>query len=572
MIEQFLRLFGRAEKIWLSGVVQPEITYRSQSNKHVSYGKEVSYEFSVIMEFNKQDFEQAKAKNGYSPAQRSPRSLQTGKRDFYIKVSDQWGNTSEHHLQGWAIPGLSVVSLFIATLWGGLFCIALTLAPVNGFCHALLMNPWMRKAGSFGLVPLALSVLPALRRHVLRRYLRGVRNAREFADWQTRFVIPAPSWQPDKFGTRLEHARQFFLRGQSGIGKTSYCLYLTGCYADKKSQALVPRRSIPIYIPLARYRGEEPQKMVCAQMKNYGQFTDEELASWFIQQGGFVVFFDGLNEVSQTTRDKINTFVTTYAQINYFVMSAQERIPEFAWVQGQDEMTALTPEKVKEILQQQLCPKKAQDALSQFTPDMYNAYGNPQELAFAIELINAGQPVPPSRQALYHTLFQSMVEAWVGAEHADYPRLLCQRAYDMLCTRDPFFTSKEHPIPDTIRDCLEEQRFLVKRGTKEELQYYFRHGLIRAYLAAQYLALHWQDELLKPDITVDENWRTVLELLILRINDSTEVRALIFVLLRKSREVAVTLFKWIDSAHPTLCSAWRDEFFHAYGKVAVLLP
>jgi hypothetical protein len=42
--------------------------------------------------------------------------------------------------------------------------------------------------------------------------------------------------------------------------------------------------------------------MFALQLATYGDLHDEELADWFLRQGGFAVFLDGLNEISATAR------------------------------------------------------------------------------------------------------------------------------------------------------------------------------------------------------------------------------------------------------------------------------
>ena len=50
--------------------------------------------------------------------------------------------------------------------------------------------------------------------------------------------------------------------------------------------------------------------MFNAQLKSYGLLTDPDLNLWFLQQGGFLFFLDGLNEISHETRQSVNRFLT----------------------------------------------------------------------------------------------------------------------------------------------------------------------------------------------------------------------------------------------------------------------
>jgi len=206
-----------------------------------------------------------------------------GKRDFtlprlskgdytlYIQAEDLNGNvdgspsiqftvySSWQDLFSWLklVPIIFLVLILLAII------LAIILAPFRDFWHELLMNPWVRRIGSLGLIPIALTIFPPIRRHILKRYFRGVRNDEEFSDWQGRIVIPTDDFFPDAFGKVLTRKKKLLLPGDAGIGKTSYLRYLTSHYAREKETP--PIGVVPVFFPLVRYQGELPEKVFNAQ-------------------------------------------------------------------------------------------------------------------------------------------------------------------------------------------------------------------------------------------------------------------------------------------------------------------
>jgi len=221
-----------------------------------------------------------------------------------------------------------IVGAVVAVIYILLILLLIILAPYIEFCQQLLMNPWVRKYGSFGLIPIILSVFPPARQHLLRRYFRRLTKEKEFSDIQPTFVIPGNEFDPNALGTLLLEERKLLLLGQTGIGKTFYFEYLTGYYARNNNTP--PAGAIPIFLPLARYKGDVPENIYTAQLSAFGQLSDRELNSWFLQKGGFLFFIDGLNEVDEATRHRISAFVDQHSKTNYFCISSQQMYPEFA--------------------------------------------------------------------------------------------------------------------------------------------------------------------------------------------------------------------------------------------------
>ncbi len=361
-----------------------------------------------------------------------------------------------------------------------LILLLIIMAPFSGFCQHLLMNPWVRRLGSFGAIPIILTVFPPARQHLLRRYFRGLKKEKDFSEIQETFVIPAEEFLPNTFGTLLLKERKLLLLGQTGIGKTSYFEYLTGYYARNKNTS--PSRAIPIFLPLRRYQGEVPENMFTAQLNAFGQLSDRELNSWFLQKGGFLIFIDGLNEVDEPTRNRISAFVDQHSKTNYFCISSQHLYAEFANIR-QVSLASLTEDKILEFLHCRLSDEQVQIIVKQFAGNISQVYKIPHDLHFAVEFKkrNPESRIPQSKKELYEATLSPILRSWVEDGRTDYPDLLFHRAYTMLCSGQAFFDNSDAPLPDDLTARLAEERYLVRQSS----HYLFRHDLVRSFLASK---------------------------------------------------------------------------------------
>jgi hypothetical protein len=493
-----------------------------------------------------------------------------GKRDFtlprlnkgdytlYIQATDLNGHTDSSQPVQFTVYSLWQDPFCWLKLGGTIYLVlilfAIVLAPFSDFWHGLLMNPWLRTVGSLGLIPIALTIFPPVRRHILKRYFGGVRDDEEFSAWQTRFVIPTEGFFPNTFGTVLTEKRKLLLQGVAGIGKTSYLKYLTGYYVRQKKTP--PLGIVPVLFPLVRYQGELPENIFTAQLARYGQLTDEKLNNWFLQSGGFLIFIDGLNEVDESMRQKISAFVDRYSNANYFCISSQHSYPEFADIE-RVQLAALSEDKIKEFLQKRLGEEQAQAILKEFGENIAEIYNIPHDLEFAIEFkeSNPAFPIPRSKMELYEATLAPMLNGWVEEGRTDYSALLFQRAYVMLCTGDAYFDNSEVPLPDDLRDGLVEKKFLIPRST----HYLFRHDLVRSFLASKYFTSRWQELLSDEELKIDDNWRTMLEFVLLNLRRD-EVRDVLERTLITNKRLAGELFSWLEVTNPSICSEWATDF------------
>lgn len=548
--------------VWIEGVIKPKVQYLDVSDGTDPYDNTIHRKFEIIMTTSKEVFLKAKEGKDYSPADSLERFLPSGKTTIYISTRDKWGNTIDHTVSGLVLPAPIALPFLLIPLSLILLFLVVTLAPFNSFFHSLLMNPFVRKYLSFGLVPLVMTVFPTVKWHVLRRYYLNVKDDEEFSRWQNRFVIPTQSFLPEEFGKLLAKHHKLLVIGQSGVGKTSYFKYLMACSASSKDNELKLRRVLPVFLPLERYREETIENMICAQLTKYGSLTDRDLATWVLQQGSFLVFIDGLNEVNDSMRNKINAFVDQHWRANYICISSQVNYPDFAKNIKATEMPPLGSEQIKKMIERRLGKEKADNLIGHFTKSTYDLYKIPWDLELAIDLAEQNEPLPQSKLELYEATMRPMFQTWNESGQADYPDLLFRRAYEMLSSQEAAFDRSDSALPDALRNRLLEKKYLVRSGDR----CYFRHDLVRAYLASKYFAPRWKELLGSEKTTVDVNWRPMLEFVILQFEHNEEIRDLLLALLPKNKRLAGDLFNWVRNNQPDACQNWSDEFKQGFAE------
>ena len=133
----------------------------------------------------------------------------------------------------------------------------------------------------------------------------------------------------------------------------------------------------------------------------------------------------------------------------------------------------------------------------------------------------------------------------------------------MLISQNTSFEEGDVLLPSEVRNRLVEKKLLVRRGER----YQFRHDLVRAYLAATYFADNWS-HLFGDKVVIESNWRPMLEFAILRLS-SKDIEELFNGLLRRNRQMAEDLFKWLNQSYPKLCRDWADDFRRRYADAAL---
>jgi hypothetical protein len=151
---------------WLvEGTVKTKPRYERLSDRTDPYGDSFTKEFFVIVTPERNVFDEAIRTDAYAPAKDFERSLSWGRQNIYISVRDKFGNTMPTETRAvMVMPGVVTTPLLIAIFWLILVTLTLGLAPYRKFFHDAVMNPWLRKYGSLGLIPLAITIFPFIQR------------------------------------------------------------------------------------------------------------------------------------------------------------------------------------------------------------------------------------------------------------------------------------------------------------------------------------------------------------------------------------------------------------------------
>lgn len=553
--------------LFLSPTFLPSEEFKAEAFYSDENGKD-PYDKNLIKEFV---FAKTKGKFSIQTDFRYPISL--WRNDVHYWVRDKWGNTFEQNALYIGVPSqyfISLVSLLIlpiSMIVLVLGCFAF--APKYEACHSAIMNPWLRKYLSFGSIPFLLSVSKFLRRYILRRYPYSIRNDKEFSYWERRFIYPDDEFLPENFGKKLLSERKLLLTGQSGVGKTTYFKHLMAFYtSDNKYK--IPANVFPVYISLINYGGNSLEELIYNQLYSYGKITDKELASMFLERVELLLFLDGVNEVQNVIdRQRLAEFVEKFWTSNYICLSSQQNYPEIENI-TRVELIAFSPENVCEMLRQRVVDKvKAEDVIKGLNSADYNLYSVPRDLEFGIDILNAGgNSLPKLRGELYKLIFASIFAKWKEQGMENAIDNLCRHAYTMILQNESAFDTIDEPKFKEIINDLTEQKILVRK----EKNYYFRHDLIRSYLASEYFYLRWEN--LFESINerqIDNNWLEMLKFSCENLNNASEVKSLVYNVLDRSirKDLVKDLFKWIKTNSPSKCEGWEGNFFTKYGELVV---
>jgi hypothetical protein len=540
--------------------------------------------FRVVAASDDDALDAAIRDNKYSPADIFIHEVSSGKRTISLSVVDRWGNSARKRIVLWVFPGPLLVGVITSAFWLLVLAGSIAFAPSNEFVNDLLMNPWVRGVSSFGLIPLVLTTVPSVRRHILKRYMRTLLLDPAISQWLSRYEVPDQTFEPKEFGRRLSEERVIQITGRSGIGKTSYLRFLTASYgtvsfarlnlrvssvnsgARPDSTHAQPGGVVPVFVPLVRYRGQKTEDMVAAQLSSYGRLSDKQLAIWYTQQGGFLFLLDGLNEVDEATRSDVNRFIDEGRRRSYFCISSQEPYPAFAWV-AEVRLAYLSPEAVKKIIRSRLDPSKATAALTQFGADTYALYKVPQDLEFLIQLTseNGDVHVPQTKSLLYETVLAPVFSTWREEGRADYHELLVKRAFEMVATKDPVLNPEGPQVMAEFVNPLLARKLLVQR----ESYYYFQHNLIRDYLASLWLRSRWRSILSDATVVIDSNWLEMLRLMLGATKVPHVCKEVVETVMRKNRSIAGDLFNYLEVANPSSVGEWGVEFKVRYADTVI---
>ena len=559
---------------WLARLTNLHLWTSGTATLTANYPTPNSPEVDVIVATSVRDLLQ-KTQSGGHWVNIQERSFQVapGWSKLYVAYKDAWGNiqTSPDKvaLSGFAIPTWSFLSGLIVFL--GILGVTLCffLAPYSRMAQLVLMNPFLRSVGSFGLIPIVLTLFAPARRHLFLRYRRKLAADEALSQAAREYLVPAPEFEAQPFMQALIESdrRIAVIQGPSGIGKFAFMRYLAHSCADSRHG----NSYIPVPIDLSSMTSKI-KDAIAGRLRKFGEITDASLVDAFLNNGGFLLLLDGFNELSKDAMNEVLEFVDVNREHNLFCITLQVTNKELSTLGALKEIAPLDEAKVDELVRRTYARNAAsgaEDLLQKFTAVTYRICRIPIQLELVLDIWQRQGKLPESLDVAFKDALSSVLDPdkW-GEEHADYPRTLAKVAYKLL-TEKKTYDPKSREIPQPILDELIDRKMLVTRGEVME----FRHAKIQAYLAFLYFKDHWNPLLSDSRIMVDQNWDSMLQFHMSQEQQSSTARGILLLLLDRDYETAVRCFAWIRYNRPELSRDWHGEFNLALAKkVADAVP
>ena len=203
--------------------------------------------------------------------------MDIGVHEKFCRLRDKWQNDVViEPLRLIVVPTWALLP-FAAIVPAALCILALALAPYSRYCHLLLMNPFIRKWGSFGAVQMVLTAIPLARRHVFKRYCRGLASDQRFRHIAENYVVPCDEQSPAGFSDVLERHSALAVLGPSGIGKSTFLVSIAAYSASHRDERSLLSRLIPVFVDLNVTANMQPLAMIGSQLRKHGDLNDAEL-------------------------------------------------------------------------------------------------------------------------------------------------------------------------------------------------------------------------------------------------------------------------------------------------------
>ena len=568
------RLWGKI--VWFEGITRPIVRYVDTQTGKERYDSSQAAPIALVYDSDPERLrvKEEERSNWIVITPDSPLiELKPGWRRIYFSVRDGQGNEVRAlPVEGWVIPTWTL-SVLIPVLSTTFLLVCLVLSPYVRYCHMLLMNPFLRNWASFGVVPLLVTAVSPLRRHMLRRYCRTLAREERLRASADRYVVPDERFTSSGFAKILAAHKVIGLHGQSGVGKSAFLTYLAYQCASRKSPHPLLRSLVPVLLDLSVAGEVKPEQMVRTAMRKYGDLTDEKLTEVLLDYGGFLFLCDGLNAVSKSSSDAILQFADMHREHSCSCLTTQVATEGLKKISTLVAGSPLANDKIKELVRRVAIDPTTQQQkfdpaslLEKFSVETYKICRVPLQLELAVEMWEASGRLPENLDELYSYVLGPLVdkEAWSDQGHGEWPDVLNALAFTMMTGKRPYDPKKDY-LPEELKVELLAKKLLVERG--EVLD--FRHDRIRAYLAARYFARRWRTILTDEKTIVDPNWDAMLEFHLAVEQSTDRARDLVLLVLRKDMDAAIRASAWGQQNRPELFKGWQADFEIEVGKRVV---
>jgi hypothetical protein len=146
---------------------------------------------------------------------------------------------------------------------------------------------------------------------------------------------------------------------------------------------------------------------------------------------------------------------------------------------------------------------------------------------------------------------------------SDYRTGLFVHAMELLKARSMFL--KDGVLSEEVRAPLVKSKLIVRSGDRDV----FRHELIRAYLASQYIKENLTSFTSGTDFVPDASWRSTLEFVLTSVDSSKEINRLLVFVLKSDEGLAKLLFKYACDSVPSYSKEEQRHFVTEYGRTTL---
>ena len=414
-----------------------------------------------------------------------------------FRINDRYGNRVK------IIKNVTIFSTLFASITGfylflGVVMLAMVLlAPYLPMANNFVMNPFLRKWGSMMSIPLILSLVPPLRRHLLLRYRKNLKAS--LANEANSYIEPNDKTTSQNIFAELPTQESVLLiYGESGIGKTALLHHLAFILAQNPKNFGF-KTELPVLIHLKEYTGIEPEKVLSSELRGRGQFSDPELEHEMLRQGNIVFLVDGLNEVPLETQARWRGFARSNTTNHKFIFTSQSVSSEFDDVKYV-KLGRLSEKVVIEILiYHNVCESKEIELLPKQTLELAK---NPQILFTLIRTIKNSSDYPETEIELYNVVINDLDNKGLSGAIGELREIALERAYR---GRSDVFVQRE--LSGKL-DFLRE-KILIRSNDN----IYFASDRFAAYLASQLISQKPQHLNLIEGLKANEQWELVLDFL-----------------------------------------------------------
>jgi hypothetical protein len=367
----------------------------------------------------------------------------------------------------------------------------------------------------------------------------------------------------------VNQLHRFIVLGKPGAGKTTYLRYLTLMMLQPLSQ--IERRKLPIFVTLREWADKKKPLMdfIVEQFSICGFDEAQPFVERVLTNGGCIVLFDGLDEVSQEANQsgiiqEIKDFSEKYSE-NQFVISCRVAAYNRWFERFTDvEMADFNDEQIEKFIWNwfhaelkigQECWLKLQDS-----PQLKELASVPLLLTLLCIAYNRSNNFPPNRANLYEEAIDALLRDWDASRRITrdevYQQLSITRKKSMFARIAwGTFTENMYFIPERILTKQIEQYIEHLPGFKpEELDvdshavlksieaqhgifverakkvHSFAHLTFQEYFTAKYIVDNAREgtlETLVNEHLYDDKWKEVFLLVAGMLDNGNELLLLI---------------------------------------------